>query len=659
MFKVNLILMLGVLGLVLGLAVIAEAQPPDNASTFTKKINAEVLQQLPFANRQDFKDARRGFIAPLPDGGVIKAKDGKTIWNLPAYAFIKPDAKAPDTVNPSLWRQSQLLMDTGLFKVTDRIYQVRGADLSNITFIEGDKGLIVVDPLISEGTAKAALELYYQHRPKKPVVAVIYTHSHVDHYGGVKGVVSEAEVKAGKVKIIAPEGFLKAALDENVLAGTAMTRRAQYMYGNLLTPGPQGQVTSGLGITTSSGTVTLIPPTISITKTGQEMTIAGLKFVFQLVPDTEAPVEMHFYLPQLKVLCTAENCTHTLHNVYTLRGAKIRDALAWSKYLNQALELWGKDAQVLISVHHWPVWGNKRIVERIKKERDMYRYLNDQTLRLANEGYTMNEIGEMVKLPPSLAREWYDRGYYGTVNHDVKSIYVRYLGWFDGNPAHLHPLPPVEASQKYVEFMGGPAAVIKKAQKSYDQGEYRWVAQVMNHVVFADPQNQAARELEAKALEQLGYQSECGPWRNFYLSGAQELRQGVIKSGFTTTASPDSIQAMPLDLFFDYMGVRLNGPKAVGKKITINWNFTDTKQHYVLALENCALNHTAHMQAKDADVTVTLTRAAFNQVILGGQPKLDALIASGDIKIKGQKEKLGELLSLLDNFNTQFNIVTP
>lgn len=659
MFKINLILTLGVLGLVLGMTVIAGAQPKDGASAFTKKINAEVLHQLPFADRQDFKDAQRGFIAPLPDGGVIRAKDGKIVWDLPRYAFIKPDAKAPATVNPSLWRQSQLLMYAGLFKVTDRVYQVRSADLSNITFIEGDKGLIVVDPLISAETARAALDLYYQHRPKNPVVAVIYTHSHVDHYGGVKGVVSEDEVKAGKVKIIAPDGFLKAALDENVMAGTAMSRRAEYMYGNLLAPGPQGQITSGLGVATSSGTVTLIRPTVNITKTGQELTLAGLKFEFQLAPDTEAPAEMHFYLPQLKVLCTAENCTHTLHNLYTLRGAKIRDPLAWSKYLNEALERWGKAAEVLISVHHWPVWGNKRVVDRIKKERDMYRYLNDQTLRLANEGFTMDEIGEMVQLPQSLAQEWYDRGYYGTVNHDVKSVYVRYLGWFDGNPAHLHPLPPVAASKKYVEFMGGPAAVIQKAQKSYDKGEYRWVAQVMNHVVFADPKNQAARELEAKALEQLGYQAECGPWRNFYLSGAQELRQGVIKSGFSTSVSPDTVQAMPLDLFFDYLGVRLNGPKAVGKKITINWNFTDTKKHYVLALENCALNHTPNMQAKDADATVTLTRAAFNQIMLGGKPKLDALIASGAVKIEGKKEKLGELMSLLDNFNLQFNIVTP
>jgi alkyl sulfatase BDS1-like metallo-beta-lactamase superfamily hydrolase len=659
MIRIDLALLIGSLVLVMGLAAVATASAGDQTTGPTQKINAGVLQQLPFADKQDFADVRRGFMAPLPDNGVIRGKDGRPVWDLSKFAFIKPDAAAPDSVNPSLWRQSQLLMHTGLFKVIDRVYQVRGADLSNITFIEGDSGLIVVDPLISAETARAALNLYYRHRPQKPVVAVIYTHSHVDHFGGVKGVVSEDDVKAGKVKIIAPDGFLKAALDENVMAGTAMSRRAEYMYGNLLETGPQGKITAGLGITTSSGNVTLIPPTDIITKSGQEMTLDGLKFVFQLAPDTEAPAEMHFYLPQLKLLCPAENCCHNLHNVYTLRGAKIRDALAWSKALNESLERWGDKSEVMLNVHHWPVWGQARIVQRLKNQRDMYRYLNDQTLRLANQGYTMVEIGERVHLPESLAREWYCRGYYGSVNHNVKAIYVKYLGWFDGNPAHLHPLPPVEASQRYVEFMGGAAAVLKKAQKYYDKGEYRWVAQVVNHVVYADPNNKAARALQAKALQQLGYQAESGPWRNFYLSGAQELRRGVFKGEIGSTASPDTILAMPLDLFFDYLGVRLNGPKAAGRNLTINWNFTDTKEQYVLVLENGALNHTANKQDKEADATITLTRPAFNEVILGGKPKLEAQIASGAIKVQGRTEKVGELFSLLDNFSPRFNIVTP
>ena len=659
MFKIDLIFAnVLVLGLVLGLAVAARAQQGGGAAAATQKINAAVLQQLPLTDKQDFEDARRGFIAPLPEGGVIRTKDGNLAWDLSSFGFIKEGAPAPETVNPSLWRQSQLLTYAGLFKVIDRVYQVRGADASNIEFIEGDTGIIVVDPLISAECAQAALDLYYQHRPKKPVVAVIYSHSHLDHYGGVKGVVSEDDVKAGKVKIIAPDGFMKAAVDENVMAGTAMGRRAGYMYGVFLPPGPQGKVTSGLGLTISTGTVTLIPPTDIITRTGQELTIDGLKFVFQMAPDTEAPAEMHFYMPQLKLLCPAENCCHTLHNVYSLRGAKIRDALAWSKALNETLERWGDQSEVMLNVHHWPVWGQARIVDRLKKQRDLYRYLHDQTLRLANQGYTMTEIAEMIQLPESLAKEFYCRGYYGSVNHNVKAVYVKYLGWFDGNPANLHPLPPEEASKRYVEFMGGAAAVIKKAQEYYDKGDYRWVAEVVNHVVFADPNNKAAKELQARALEQLGYQAESGPWRNFYLTGAQELRHGMVKmSG--TSASPDTIRAMPMGLIFDYLGVRLNGPKAEGKTITINWNFTDTKEQYVLALENGALNHTADKQAKEADATLTLTRAALDEAIRGGKPKLEAEIASGDIKLEGNKEKVGELLSLMDKFDPMFNIVTP
>ena len=629
-----------------------------DATEYTRKANEAVLDQLPFANTEDFKDVERGFIAPLPDEGIIRDQAGNPVWNLAEFSFAQKGFAAPDTVNPSLWRQAQLLMKAGLFKVTDRIYQVRGADLSNITFFEGDTGVIVMDPLISAETAKAALDLYYGHRPKKPVVAVIYSHSHVDHFGGVKGIVSEEDVAAGRVKIVAPDGFLKAAIDENVMAGNAMSRRAGYMYGSLLTPGPKGMCTAGLGITTSRGTVTVIPPTDIITRTGQKMRLDGLEFEFQLVPDTEAPAEMHFYLPELRVLCTAENCCHNLHNVYTLRGAKTRDALAWSKYLNEALERWGEESDVLLSVHHWPVWGKEKIADRIKKQRDMYRYLHDQTLRLANQGYTMVEIGEMVHLPDNLSQEFYDRGYYGTVNHDVKGVYVKYLGWFDGNPANLHPLPPVEASKRYVEFMGGADAVLAKARKYFDQGDYRWVAQVMNHVVFAQPDNKAARELEADALEQLGYQAESGPWRNFYLTGAKELREGVRKSATPGTASPDSVSAMPLDLFFDYLAVRLDPAKAAGKTMNLNWSFPDINKTYVLSLENCVLNHTADKQVKRADASITVSRKVFNEVILK-QATVAEKMASGEIRIEGNPVKIQELFSLLDTFDFWFNIVTP
>jgi len=646
-------------GLITGTFIGAQADAePKDATEVTKRVNGQVLKELPFADQQDFEDAKRGFIAPLPNNGVIKNAKGETVWDLTRFSFIKPGAPAPDTVNPSLWRQSQLIIQGGLYKVVDGLYQVRTADLSNLTIFEGKNGLIIADPLISAETAKAALELYYQHRPQKPVVAVIYSHSHVDHYGGVRGVVSEDDVKAGKVKIYAPEGFLEAAVAENVLAGTAMSRRATYMYGNLLPPDPKGQVGAGLGVTTSTGTITLIPPTHLITRTGQKENIAGLDFEFMLAPDSEAPSEMHWYIEQFKAVTAAENCCHTLHNTYSLRGAKIRDPLAWSKYLDQTMAMWGSKAQVMYGMHHWPVWGHDRVLEMLSKGRDCYRYINDQTLRLANHGYTMVEIAEMIKLPPELAQHWALRGYYGTMNHNVKATYVKYLGWFNGNPATLHVLPPVEASKKYVEFMGGPDAVLQKAKAAYDQGEYRWVAEVVNLVVFADPNNKAARELQADVLEQLGYQAESGPWRNFYLTGAKELREGVRKLPTPDTSSSDTVQAMPLDLLFDYLGMRLSGPKAADQKITLNLDFTDTREKYVLSLSNGALSHTPEAQAAEADATITMTRAALNQILLG-KTNLDKEVSSGNVKVEGNKEALDQLLALLDKFDFWFNIVTP
>ncbi len=637
---------------------ISAQEMPKDATDATKAANAELLKLLPFSDTGSFEAAKKGFIAPLPDNGIIKNEKGEPIWDLSKFAFIKEGEAAPDSVNPSLWRQAQLIVQGGLFEVVPGIYQVRTADLSNITFIEGKDGIIVMDPLISAETAKAALDLYYQHRPKKPVAAVIYSHSHVDHYGGVRGVVSEDDVKSGKVKIYAPKGFLDHAVAENVMAGNAMSRRASYMYGNLLPQDPKGQVGAGLGVTTSFGTVTLIPPTDVIEQNGEKHNIAGLDVEFWMAPNSEAPSEMFFYIPGMKALCTAEDATHTLHNTYSLRGAKIRDPLAWSKYLNDAIDQWGGEVEVLYAPHHWPVWGNAEVVDHLKKQRDMYRYINDQPLRLANHGYKMVEIAEMIELPQSLATVWADRGYYGSVNHDMKSTYVNYLGWFDGNPAMLHVFPPAEASKRYVEFMGGPDAVLKKAKEYYDKGDYRWVAEVVNHVVFADPDNQAARNLQADALEQLGYQAESGPWRNFYLSGAKELREGVKKLGAPDTASPDTIRAMNLDLLFDWVAMRLNGPKADGKTITLNFNFTDTNEQYVLGLENSAIHYSKNKQVDNADATVTLKRATLNDVLLG-QGTLNDKIKSGDIKVDGDQAKLDELVSMLDTFDFWFNIVTP
>jgi alkyl sulfatase BDS1-like metallo-beta-lactamase superfamily hydrolase len=638
-------------------AVAADAEKPKPASEATKAANNALLKELPFSDKTSFELAHKGFIAPLPSA-VIKGTSGNVVWDPAKYSFIKEGENAPDTTNPSLWRQSQLINISGLFEVTDGIYQVRNYDLSNMTIVEGKDGITVFDPLISTETAKAALELYYQHRPKKPVVAVIYTHSHVDHYGGVRGVVDEKDVKAGKVKIYAPLGFVEHAVAENVMAGTAMSRRASYMYGNLLPPTATGQLGAGLGTTTSAGTVTLIPPTDIIKETGETHVIDGLTYQFLYAPGSEAPAEMLYYIKEKKALNTAEDSTHTLHNTYSLRGAKIREPLPWSKYLNEALKLWGDDVQVMYAMHHWPVWGNKEVREQLSSQRDMYRYINDETLRLINKGYTMVEIAEQFKLPKAIASKFSNRGYYGSVNHNVKATYVLYLGWFTGNPAQLNELPPEEGGKHYVEMMGGEDAVLKKAREYFDKGEFRWVAEVVNHVVFANPSNQAAKNLQADALEQLGYQAESGPWRNFYLTGAKELREGVMKLPTPDTASPDTVRAMDLDLFFDFLAMRLNGPKAEDKRLSLNFDFTDLKQKYSVEMENGVLNHTEGVVAKDADATVTLTRDTLNKIVLKETSLKDAL-ASGDIKVDGTQGKLEELVSYMDDFDFWFNIVTP
>jgi alkyl sulfatase BDS1-like metallo-beta-lactamase superfamily hydrolase len=628
-----------------------------DATDATKAANAKLLTELPFDDMSDFDDAKKGLIAPLPSE-MIKGESGNTIWNPEQYSFIKPDAKAPDTVNPSLWRQSQLINISGLFEVVPGIYQVRNLDLSNMTIIEGTEGITVVDPLISSETAKVGIELYYKHRGNKPVKAVIYTHSHVDHYGGVRGIVSEEDVTSGKTKIYAPEGFLEAAVAENVMAGTAMSRRASYMYGNLLAPDAKGQVGAGLGTTTSAGTVTLVPPTDIITKTGQKETIDGLTYEFMMAPGSEAPSEMLWFIEEKKAISAAEDATHTLHNTYSLRGAKIREPLPWSKYLNQALVMWGDKAEVMFAQHHWPTWGNDKVVNLLSKQRDLYRYINDETLRMVNQGKTMREIAEEFKLPDSLAHLWANRGYYGSVYHDVAATYVLYLGWFDGNPSTLHELPPTDASKKYVEYMGGADAVLEKAKKSYEQGDYRWVAQVANHVVFADPANQTAKNLTADALEQLGYQAESGPWRNFYLTGAKELREGVKKLPTPNTASPDTVRAMSLGLFFDYLGVRLNAEKAADAKMKLNFDFGDQGGKYLVELENGVLNNTAEGEANDADTSISLSRDTLDSIVLG-ETKLDAAVKDGKVKITGDADKLTQLVSMLDNFEFWFNIVTP
>jgi len=631
------------------------AREPREATAQTKEVNAAIEKILPFNNKEDFQDAERGLIAQEPSV-VIRNAQGVVVWDLSQYSFLTGGIEAPDTVNPSLWRQARLNLIHGLFKVADHIYQVRGYDISNISFVEGKTGYIVIDPLISAESAKAALELLYKHAGKKPVVAVIYTHSHLDHWGGVKGLVSERDVKCGKVKIIASSGFLEEALSENVLLGNAMRRRALYMYGNLLPKNAKGQVDAGIGKITSQGSISLIAPTDIITKTGQSMVIDGVKIIFQYTPDTEASTEINLYFPQFKALCMAENCTHTLHNLSTLRGAEMRDAKAWSYFLNEAIELFGDKSDVVFAGHHWPRWGKDKVIDLLKKQRDLYKYIHDQTLRLANHGYGVLEITEMIELPDELALEWYNRGYYGTLSHNIRAVYQRYLGWFDGNPVNLNPLPPVEAGKQYVEFMGGSAAVLRKAKASYSQGQYRWVAEVLSHLVSAEPDNRQARDLQADALEQLGFQAESGPWRNFYLTAARELREGNQKlNSPLKTININVFKAMPVDIILDYMSVRLNGPKASGRSIKINLNFPDTKQLYAITLENSALTYVRGKQLKDADSTLILKRETLNDIIARNTTFKDR-VTSGDIVIDGDKNKFSELLSLLDNFDAGFKI---
>ena len=649
------IMKLIVMSLVLSISLYAAEEPKD-ASSFTKEKNAQVLKDLPFSDTQDFTDAKKGFIATTPEL-IIKNDKGEVVWDMKSYEY-QMGTGVPVTVNPSLWRVAQINSLNGLFQVTDKVYQIRGFDISNMTIIEGTKGLIIIDPMISAETAKAGLDLYYKNRPQKPISAVIYSHSHVDHYGGVKGIVDEKDVKSGKVKVLAPSGFLEEAVKENVYAGNAMSRRSFYQYGSMLPRNPKGHVDTGLGKTVSSGgNVTLIPPTDIIKTTGEKRTIDGVQIEFLMAPNTEAPAEMLMYFPQFKLLNTAEDATHTLHNLYTLRGAQVRDAENWWKVLDEAVARYGDKTDVVIAQHHWPKWGNKEIVSYLSNQRDAYKYLNDQTLRLINKGYTMNEIAENLKLPQNLDQDWALRGYYGSVSHDIKAIYQRYLGWYDSNPANLNPLPPEESAKKYVEYMGGSAAVMKKAREAYNKGDYRWAAEVMNKVVFAEPNNTAAKNLQADILEQLGYQSENGTWRNEYLMGAYELRNGTPKIT-ATTASPDTLNAMTPDMILDYFGIHIIGDKANGKKMVINWEEPNLKEKYVITLENSALVYRKVNSFGNADLSMTIPKESLLG-IAGNATTLDKEIQDGRAKVTGDTSKFNELLETFDSFTPDFNIVTP
>jgi alkyl sulfatase BDS1-like metallo-beta-lactamase superfamily hydrolase len=626
------------------------------ATDITRACNHAVRRWLPMTDDRSFDDARRGFIADIP-ALAIKRASGGPVWNLAAYGFLA-DEQAPDSVHPGLWRHARVNMITGLFKVTGRVYQVRGMDISNMTLIEGDSGLIIIDPLISTEVAHAALELYFAHRPRVPVRAVIYSHSHSDHFGGVRGVIDEADVGAGRVQVIAPKGFMEEAVSENVMAGNAMMRRALFQFGPLLPKGVRGQVDAGLGKTTSTGTLTLIAPTRVIEQTVERHVIDGVDCVFELTPGAEAPSEMVIHHPGLRVLNMTEITSQNFHNLLPLRGAQVRDAQAWSRYLGGALQRYAGEADVLIAQHHWPVWGRAEVQGFLRRQRDLYKFVHDQTLRLMNHGYLASEIAEVLTLPQSLQQDWSARGFYGSLKHNVKAIVQRYLGWYDANPANLDALPPVPAARKAVEYMGGAAAVLARAAQDFERGEYRWVAQVASQLVHAEPGNLQARELAADAMEQLGYQAESATWRNAYLQGALEMRHGAPKLRTPSFASADLVRAMPLELYFDYLAMRLDGRRAEGKRLVLNWQFSDTGQRYVQNLENCALTHVADAQADDADATLTLTRATLDEIVLQ-QHSLATAVQDGLIQVNGPLPPVLELMDLFDRFERMFNIVEP
>jgi alkyl sulfatase BDS1-like metallo-beta-lactamase superfamily hydrolase len=633
--------------------------PPDVAgntapTTHTATLNAAVSESLPLSDPQDFEDAKRGLIASDAELRVV-GPDGKPVWDMVAYDFIEGDA--PHSVNPSLWRQAKLNNIHGLFEVTKGVYQLRGYDLANMSLIEGETGWIVVDPLTTKETARAAIAFAGEHLGDKPVAAVIFTHSHIDHFGGVLGVLSPEDAEDRKVPIIAPDLFIDEATSENIIAGVTMGRRALYMFGLRLPRSERGHVGSGLGKGPANATFGILQPTETITKTPTELTIDGVKFVFQNAPGSEAPSELTFYLPDLKTFCGAEVVSHNMHNLYTLRGAKVRDAIKWSGYIDEIIALFG-EAEVYFGSHHWPIWGNERVIDFLEKQRDTYKYINDQSLRLALHGNTPREIAEQLELPDALQTSFPNRGYYGTLKHNAKAVYQRYFGWYDGNPANLDPLPPAAAGANYVELAGGAANLLKNAQAAYDRGEYRWVAEVVNHLVFADPDNQEARDLLAQAYDQLGYQAESGPWRDTYLTGAFELRHGGPTGRVNLAAAMDMIKHAPLERFLDGMAARLNAPKAEGKEMIVNLVFTDLDTTHVLELKNSVLRHYKRDARPDANVTLKITHDIYLRMVTGRIGIKDTLF-NDDLKVEGSRLDLVRFFRLFDKPDGLFNIVIP
>jgi len=627
----------------------AQSQQAKPAEPLVAAANRSVQSQLRFNDRQDFEDATRGFIATTPDAASPNA-----------YAFLRHDA--PPTVNPSLWRQAQLDVPNGLFKVSDGVYQVRGFSVSSMTIVESKTGIIVIDTLATPGAARAALDLYFAHRPHKAILALIYTHCHPDHYGGASAVVSAADAAAGKIPVIAPVSFMNALIEEASVAGNLTNRRGQFQFGTSLPVGERGTVDYGEGEMVSRGAPgggPIVPPNDTIRQATETRTIDGVNFVFQLALNAEAPSEMIIYLPQSHVLDTAELATHTLHNLLPLRGTVVRDANRWSHALNTALEKFGGDAQVMIDQHQWPVWGNERVRAKLTDFRDLYKYVHDQTVRMMNQGLGPTEIAEALTMPPGLEKEWAIRAYYGSLAQDAKAVYQRYVGWYDGNPANLNPLPRVDSAKKYVEYMGGADTVLARAQKDFAAGNYRWVAEVLNQVVFADPSNKEARNLEADALEQMGYLAETAPWRNAYLTAAQELRSAVRNAGRSVPAiAPPVLHAMTIAQVFDYLGTRVDGPRAGTSKIVINWKFSDTHESLASTLEHGAVTAVDGKADPNAAATVTTTRNVLESVVLEQRTLADAM-EQHQIATTGNARAVLDFWALLVDFKTGLPIVEP
>ena len=623
-----------------------------DATPTTLTANAQFAKDLKLDDPQDFEDAKRGFIAK-PTGKLL-ATNGSVLYDYDAYQFIK--GQSPDTVNPSLWRHARLNAEIGLFKVTDGIYQLRGFDVANITLIEGKTGWIVVDALTSRESAAAAMAFARQHLGNKPVTALVFSHSHIDHFGGALGVLTPQEVAERKVPVIAPAGFMEEATSENVMVGTAMGRRSIYQFGRDLERSAKGNVDTGLGKNVVYGTFGILPPTQLITKPTEELTLDGVHFVFHNVPGAEAPAELTFFIPEKKAYGGAENLAQTMHNLLPVRGAKVRDALRWSEYMDQALEQTA-GTEVYFGQHNWPIWGNAHIQDFIKAHRDVYKYTHDQTVRLINAGYTRNEIADKIKLPKSLEDHFGARGYYGDLRHNVRAVYQFYLGAYDGNPANLNPLPPQESAKHYLELLGGADKAVAAAQTAYDKGEYRWAAELLNHAVFGDPSSKVAKELLAKTYDQMGYMSEAATWRNSYLTAAAELRNGPPAKGVSRAGFVEMLMQTPVERFLEAMAAGLDGPAADGKNLKVNLVLSDIKESYVLWIENAVLHYKKAAPATDANATLTLTKSIFIKMMAGTAGVKDTLL-SDDLKIDGSKIDLARFFGLIDKAPGNFAIVT-